>query len=106
MPIASGQAGHFRTLRRFIARGVIIAYFFLLISVGLAALGRERSFLTHGRVGVVLAVAFVPLTAGFALATKVLAAGDRGRSTRLTACAVGLLLLGITMILAATAFGV
>lgn len=98
MPIAGSPSSHMQTLRRWIARSVILVYFFLLVSVALTALGRERYFLTHGTLGVAMAVAFVPLTAGFVVAAKVLGAGDRGRSTRRTVLAAGLLLLGMTII--------
>jgi hypothetical protein len=106
MSIAGSQADHFRTFRRYIARSVIIVYFFLLISVGLIAMGQERYVLTHGMLGVVLAVAFVPLTAGFVAAIKVLGAADRGQSKRLTAWAAGLCLLGVAMMVAETVIGV
>ncbi|NJC70873.1 hypothetical protein HC031_14280 [Planosporangium thailandense] len=105
MPIAGGPSDRTRMLRRWVARGVILVYFFLLVSVGLIVTGKERYFLTHGTLGVVIAVAFVPLTAGFVAAAKVLGAGDRGRSGHLTVSATALLLLGVLIIAADVVMG-
>ena len=103
-PVGS-RADHVRTLRRHVARSVIIVYFFLLITVALTVFGRDGYVMSNGVQWGIWAVAFVPLTAGFAGAVKVLGAADRGRSARLTYWAVGLLLLGVVIIAGATMIG-
>jgi hypothetical protein len=103
-PVGS-RADHVRTLRRHVARAVIIGYFFLLVTIALTLFGRDGYVMGNGVRWGIWAVAFVPLTAGFAGAVKVLGAGDRGRSARLTYWAAGLLILGVAVIVGSTVIG-
>jgi hypothetical protein len=84
---------------------VVVVYLFLLISVLLTVAGKDRSVLDNTALWVAWAIAFVPLTAGFAAAVRVLSAADRGRSTRLTVIATGMLVLGVAIIVVDTVGG-
>ena len=103
-PVGS-RADHVHTRRRHVARAVIIVYFFLLVTVALTVFGKDGYVMSNGVQWGIWAVAFVPLTAGFAGAVKVLGAGDRGRSARLTYWAAGLLVLGVAIIAGSTVIG-
>jgi hypothetical protein len=105
MSTIGSRVHHFRALRRYVARGVIIMYFFLLVTVALTVFGQNGPGVNAGAQWVVWAVAFVPLTGGFVAAVKVLSAADRGRSARLTSLAAGLLLVGIALVVASTMTG-
>jgi hypothetical protein len=98
MSTAGSRTDRFQGLRRYVARGVIVVYFFLLISVALTVADLDRSVLAKSGSWTAWLIGFVPLTVGFGAALKVLSAGDRGRSRRLTAVAAAMLLLGVTII--------
>jgi hypothetical protein len=106
MSVVGSRTDHFRTLRRIVARGVIIVYFFLLVTIGLSVLGRDGAVVRDGGVHpVVWAIAFVPLTGAFVAAVRVLGAPDHGRSPRLAMWAVGLLLIGVAVVVVSTVTG-
>ncbi|MDT4987688.1 MAG: hypothetical protein QOI74_1782 [Micromonosporaceae bacterium] len=94
-----------RALRRYVARSVIIVYFFLVVTIGLTVLGRDGTVVRDGVPPVIWAIAFVPLTGGFAAAVRVLGVADRGRSPRLAMWAVGLLLLGVALLVVSSVTG-
>src|SRR2546423_11600663 len=85
-------------VRRFVARGVILVYLFLLISLALTVWGKTAEALRHGDMVATWLVAFVPLTVGFVLAVKGLGAGDRGRSPRRATLAAAPLLAGLLVL--------
>jgi hypothetical protein len=105
MSVVGDRTDHFRSFRRNVARSVIIVYFFLLVTIGLSVLGRDGAVVRDGVPPVMWAIAFVPLTGGFAAAVRVLGAADRGRSPRLAMWAVGLLLLGVALLVVSTVTG-
>jgi hypothetical protein len=102
MSTVSSRSDRFSGLRRFVARGVVVVYLFLVISVVLTVVSSDRSVLGDSGLWTAWIIAAVPLTAGFAVALRVLSAADRGRSRRLTTIAAALLLVGLAIILADT----
>jgi hypothetical protein len=91
--------------RRLVARGVVVIYLFLVISVALTVASADRSALGHSRMWTAWIIAFVPLTIGFGAAVRTLSAGDRGRSRRPTVIATTMLLVGLAIITADTVAG-
>lgn len=91
--------------RRYLARGVVVVYLFLVISIILTVVSADRSALGHTRGWIAWIIAFVPLTLGFAAALRTLSAADRGRSRRLSVLATSMLVVGMVIIAADTAMG-
>ncbi len=87
-------------LRRYIARGVVVVYLFLVISIVLTVVSADRSALGHSGMWTAWIIAFVPLTLGFAAALRTLSAADRGRSRRLSILAASMLIVGLVIIIA------
>jgi cytochrome bd-type quinol oxidase subunit 2 len=94
-----------RALRRYLARGVIIVYFFVVVTIALTIFGKNGDAIGHGLRWGVLVLAFAPLTGGFIGAVRVLGAADRGRSARLAFWSAGLLLLGLAILVGSTVTG-
>jgi hypothetical protein len=91
--------------RRYVARGVVVVYLFLVISVALTVAGADRSALGRSGMWTAWIIAAVPLTLGFAAALRTLSAADRGRSRRLSVLATGMLLVGLVIISVDAAVG-
>jgi hypothetical protein len=91
--------------RRYVARGVVVVYLFLVISIVLTVVSADRSALGNSGMWTAWIIAFVPLTLGFAAALRTLSAADRGRSRRLSVLATSMLLVGLAIIVTDTALG-
>ena len=91
--------------RRYVARGVVVVYLFLVISVVLTVAGADRSALGQSGMWTAWMIAAVPLTLGFAAALRTLSAADRGRSRRLRVLATSMLLVGLVIISVDAAVG-
>jgi hypothetical protein len=99
MSTASRPADHGPGRRRLVARGLIIVYFFLGISLVLTIADKDRHIAVRAAQWAAWGAAAVPLTAGFVLALRVLGA-DRGCSVARTRWAAALTVLGVVIVAA------